>query len=450
MNLFKIFFSLKITLILFIILSISMGLATFIENDFGTETAISLVYKAKWFEILLFLLILNLSGIILIKKMWKKPSLLMIHISFIIIFVGGFITRYFGYEGTVHIREGEKTSATLSYDPYLRFLIKNGDKYKVIEEKFYVSALGGNSFKKEVHLGNNYLKIELIDFIPVVKREIVSDRKGHPVIKLKIKEKGSDYTDYFLKNGDYIRVGKITVLFNREPKKEGYYFRIFNRGDKFYAESNIPYIELNQNSGTKITKKGLSELKKGYLYGIGGVVLKPEVFISKGTIRFLKVEKPIREEKDLSALVFKIKTGRNEKKMYLLGRGISFKGFDERINIDTFEIIGSWGSKTGFLPFEIYLKDFIIERYPGSDKVSSYKSEVVILDNGNEVPYTIYMNNPLTYKGYKFFQSSYDKDEKGTVLSVNKDLGVIPTYLGYGILFLSLGIYIIKKIRVAF
>ncbi|MDQ7056586.1 MAG: hypothetical protein Q9M89_09115 [Persephonella sp.] len=48
------------------------------------------------------------------------------------------------------------------------------------------------------------------------------------------------------------------------------------------------------------------------------------------------------------------------------------------------------------------------------------------------------MNHTLEYGGYKFFQSSYDPDEKGTILSVNHDPGKIPTYIGYTLLALGL------------
>jgi cytochrome c-type biogenesis protein CcsB len=49
------------------------------------------------------------------------------------------------------------------------------------------------------------------------------------------------------------------------------------------------------------------------------------------------------------------------------------------------------------------------------------------------------MNNILKYKGYRFFQSSYDKDEKGTILSVNHDqLGTSITYFGYLIMALGM------------
>ncbi|MCB0588874.1 MAG: cytochrome c biogenesis protein CcsA, partial [Phaeodactylibacter sp.] len=51
----------------------------------------------------------------------------------------------------------------------------------------------------------------------------------------------------------------------------------------------------------------------------------------------------------------------------------------------------------------------------------------------------IFMNNILNYDGYRFFQSSFDKDELGTYLSVNHDWwGTWISYLGYAILTLGM------------
>jgi len=36
-----------------LIFAISIGVATFIENDYGTQTARALIYNARWFEFLL-------------------------------------------------------------------------------------------------------------------------------------------------------------------------------------------------------------------------------------------------------------------------------------------------------------------------------------------------------------------------------------------------------------
>ncbi|QOR00498.1 cytochrome c biogenesis protein [Campylobacter sp. 2014D-0216] len=102
-----------------------------------------------------------------------------------------------------------------------------------------------------------------------------------------------------------------------------------------------------------------------------------------------------------------------------------------------FEI--NWGPRKIELPFALYLEDFILERYLGSMSPSSYTSKIKIIDEKNHIyqNYDIFMNNVLDYGGYRFFQNSYDQDEQGTILSVNKDPGKIPTYIGYTLLILG-------------
>ena len=48
--------------VLFILFAISMAFATFIENDFGSIVARKWVYGSRWFELILFLLLVNLIG----------------------------------------------------------------------------------------------------------------------------------------------------------------------------------------------------------------------------------------------------------------------------------------------------------------------------------------------------------------------------------------------------
>ena len=101
------------------------------------------------------------------------------------------------------------------------------------------------------------------------------------------------------------------------------------------------------------------------------------------------------------------------------------------------------------LPFEIQLNDFIAAKYPGTENsYSSFESKVTV--KGEEkFDYDIYMNHVLDHQGYRFFQSSFDPDEKGTILSVNHDWwGTYITYAGYMLLYLSmLGIFFIGKTR---
>jgi cytochrome c-type biogenesis protein CcsB len=101
-------------------------------------------------------------------------------------------------------------------------------------------------------------------------------------------------------------------------------------------------------------------------------------------------------------------------------------------------VLTSKGHGSHALPFDMKLLKFTLTRYPGSSSPSSFESKVLVRVDGETREERIFMNNVLDVKGYRFFQSSYDKDELGTVLSVKKDvLGRNVTYTGY--LLLTIG-----------
>jgi cytochrome c-type biogenesis protein CcsB len=90
------------------------------------------------------------------------------------------------------------------------------------------------------------------------------------------------------------------------------------------------------------------------------------------------------------------------------------------------------------LPFELELVKFTLNRYPGSQSPSSYESDLLVHLDGEVLEARVFMNNVLDLKGYRFFQASYDADEKGTILSVNRDVaGRTITYTGYLLLIIG-------------
>ncbi|MDR2681000.1 MAG: cytochrome c biogenesis protein CcsA [Tannerella sp.] len=98
----------------------------------------------------------------------------------------------------------------------------------------------------------------------------------------------------------------------------------------------------------------------------------------------------------------------------------------------------SHGQQVHPLPFDVELVKFMLKRYPGSMSPSSYESELLVHVDGKVRREKVFMNNVLDVKGYRFFQASYDPDEKGSVLSVNKDTaGRNVTYTGYALLLLG-------------
>ena len=222
---YNFFFSLEVAVVLSLIFIAAMMWATlgFYVDDMGVKHAFSMsdawkyVYETKWFEALMWLLGINLIGVMFRYKTYKKPPIFLLHLSIIIILIGAAITRYFGYEGQLHLRNGETK-----------------------------------------------------DFIMVEKS------KSNPA-------------DVY-------------------PKKLG---------------------------------------------------------------------------------------------------------------------------------FKVRLDRFVMHKYPGSMQPSSYDSYVTIIDGTKRFQYHIYMNHILVYKGYRFYQASYDMDERGSILSVNHDPGMYVTYLGY--LLLAIG-----------
>ncbi|EEO25271.1 cytochrome c biogenesis protein CcsA [Helicobacter winghamensis] len=301
-----------VTIVLLIAYGSACGVATFVENDYGTPSARALIYNTQWFDLLHLLLVLNLIGVLFLSRALqrKKYASFLFHFSLVVIFIGAAITRYYGFEGTMHIREGEQSNIIESQEEFVTILVKQENK---LYRAFFPTTITPLVQKPFLHIfpfENQNLEVQYVGFIPA-KDKMDTD-------KLKVK-----------------------VSFNGESK---------------------------------------------------------ELEIAKGMDQIMP---------------------------FVLG--------GKRFALD-------WGSRSVVLPFAIALKDFELERYAGSMSPSSYASEVVILDplNGIEESHRIYMNNVLDYGGFRFFQSSYDLDEQGTILSVNKDPGKIPTYIGYTMLTLGL------------
>jgi cytochrome c-type biogenesis protein CcsB len=140
------------------------------------------------------------------------------------------------------------------------------------------------------------------------------------------------------------------------------------------------------------------------------------------------------------ALVLEFDIENEKSEVVLFGRnGAIGETYSHTIAGET--ILLSYGAKIITLPFSLKLEKFDLDRYPGSNSPSSFASDVMLIDNEQNIheKHRIFMNNVLEHRGFRFFQSSYDQDELGTILSVNNDPGTLPTYLGY--LLLAIGMY---------
>lgn len=97
----------KLPFILVFFLVIAIAVATVLENRFDTHYAMQHVYGAWWFTGLWALLALAGCWLIYKRKMWRQPSVFLLHLSFLVILIGALTTHITSHRGMVHLREGE-------------------------------------------------------------------------------------------------------------------------------------------------------------------------------------------------------------------------------------------------------------------------------------------------------------------------------------------------------
>lgn len=145
-------------------------------------------------------------------------------------------------------------------------------------------------------------------------------------------------------------------------------------------------------------------------------------------------DKPLEKEDELnmSGLSF---TVNNEEY-------IAFEGMPKPITLqaDNKDYQLLFGKDQRALPFTLRLEKFTQDNYPGSDTARNYSSDIIIVDGKSKIEAQISMNKPLRYKGYSFYQSSYERtpDEIYSILTVVENKGRIFPYIACLIIGLGL------------
>lgn len=440
-------FSMRLMAVLLLVFAISIATATFIENDFGTNAAKDIIYNALWFEIILGLLFVNLTGNIFIRKLYQKGkfTIFLFHIAFNFILIGAFFTRYIGEEGYMHIRENEYSDFFLSSETYLQIDAKQGDKNYSYSTPVLFSSLSSNSNLKKIDVFDQNIKIKSIDYVPNAKYALIPSKNGVSVIEI-ITSDDKGRKSIFIKDGDSNKIGTYSVSFNDTSKDAD--IKIFAGNNKLQFKSvyDIQIIDKNNWSENRLKKSEYHPFKIKSLYKIEGISFVLKGYLQKGDIGIVPADKQTGESL-LDALVLEI-SSKNKKRNLILWGKQNTVGRKENFEFEDIDFIASYGSKVKKIPFAIQLTDFQLERYPGSNSPSSFESKVILTDNEKNItePRNIFMNNVLKHRGYRFYQTSYDADEKGTVLSVNKDLfGTLFTYFGYTLMGIGMFLSLFNK-----
>ena len=441
-QLLPIFSSMKTMAILMSIFAFAIGYATFIENDYGTITAKADIYSARWFEILMALLAINLLLNIKKYKMYtlKKAPIFIFHVAFIVILIGAAITRYVGYEGTMHIREGESSSTMVSSDTYFDVDAKVGEKTVSTSQSLYLSKRRTNHISSSLTVEGKDVNVDLVEYIPNAVETTVADKDGKAYASMMVTGNGRGEA-VTLGEGEFFESDNFVLDFNSGKDFDKEVIQLYIEDGKFFMNHNMTLSFLNMDTSVKGNLDPSTQepfaTRTLFSFEDGGFVLRE--FLPHASKQIVSDPNVSPRQAGTDAFRFNIDVDGVSKEVLIYGKiGSVSREYHNEIN--GVDVHLSYGAKVLQLPFEIHLKDFQLDRYPGSMSPASYASEVVLVDKEQsiEMPYRIFMNNILEHRGYRFFQASYDQDEGGTVLSVNNDPGTLPSYIGYFLLGLGM------------
>ncbi|MBX0495798.1 cytochrome c biogenesis protein CcsA [Campylobacter jejuni] len=482
-NIIKSIGDLRVSVVLFLLFALFCALATFIESAYGTPTAWAMVYDTFWFEYIQLLLGINLLCGMFRYKMFglKKLPLMIFHISFLFILVGSAMTRYAGFEGILPIREHTQNSLIESSKTSLRIsAIKDGERYSAVNDRYIGNLPFANSFKLKLNLGDDQAVLKYKDLILNAHYTYKENNNSDPLLVLMLSQKGSQGVDVKFEKGEVKNIEGVNFAFMNDNVKAP--FVKIDENLTLSSSENLHFLSMldGQNLDLKIGEKANAKERRLYeIKDISFVVKaaslhaqealegsnRPQdesfwlwfksAWLEVGRTMLISTFGEPQNWKNSLLLHFKDFALSNENKnLELTGSNalkleLSYKNESKEFYIFEYnkpimiELAGqkffiSWALSYEQLPFDIYLRDFVLDRYPGSMSPASYASEITVKNNNENFDYRIFMNNVLDYDGYRFYQSSYDQDEKGTVLSVNKDPGKIPTYIGYFLLCLGI------------
>ena len=442
-----ILFSTRLTALLLFVFGIAIGTATFIENDFGTPAAKALIFNTRWLELVMLLLGVNLVGNIFKYKMFQRSKLatLTFHLALIVIVIGAGITRYISYEGVMHIREGDSSNVIVSDDTFLQLKVDNQKLQYLIDKKLFLNSLYNPDFGFDFDFEGKNIQVSFKEFIPNSIDTVFPDENGKKILEIITVGKGGRVSR-FIEDGQTKFFGNFPVSFNDNSRSESVKIMSTDTGLIMVSPYDIQTLSMDDQSTGFLKKDTIHTFRNRRLYTIGNVQLVYKQVHEKGIIKQVSADKENKNGED--ALLMKVVCDGKGKEVILFG-GKGYVSNPTIFQLSDLNFSMVYGGKEMYTPFEIELNDFKLEKYPGSMSPSSYESEVTLKDNRNggiEFSQRIYMNNVLDYDGYRFFQSSYDPDELGTVLSVNHDFwGTSVTYLGYFLLFLGMALTLISK-----
>ena len=290
----KFFFSTRLMSVLFIVFAVSMGIGTFVESWYSTDTARIYIYNTTWFEAIMVFFVINFSGNIFRYRLLRKEKwpVLLLHMSWILIIVGAFVTRYISFEGMMPIREGQTEKVFYSDKTFLSANVDgdiDGERLrKPLEDDIIVTPEGiKSSLPWKMDFNGQPFKISFVKFIKGAAEGLIPDENGNEYLKI-VEAGDGERHDHYLESG---KVASIhNVLFALNKPTDGAINILFEDGE-YLIESPFEgdYMRMADQFKGVLLKDSIQPLVLRSLYNTAGMQFVIPEPILKGSYGVVKV-----------------------------------------------------------------------------------------------------------------------------------------------------------------
>ncbi|MBI1883460.1 MAG: cytochrome c biogenesis protein CcsA [Chlamydiae bacterium] len=456
-------------IVLMIALGMILAVGTFYESTLGTEAAQQLVYKTNWFVVTLGLLFLNVLFSTFKRWPFRKyhTGFVITHAGLLLLLAGSMVSKFFGVEGDLALREKESATAFESHVEEINIRTQKGTHS--LKKRF---TKGLNQTPWITKIPDSDLELRVDQYYENSVQENVykaGGRRKYPVLSFSLANAMTSVEDQLVLEDDaknHLELGPATVCFQKIKRTKDVEKLFLELKEKnlspaatlktlipeknldhaniltvFLGPRNKLYYKLQNSSG--LSRVGSLSLKEPLQTGWMGLEFKIEDFIPKARVSSRISPSEINKEDQTPALRFKLRNslGHQTREIWIQ------RGGRKVLHLDGEHIEIGYQHQMIPLGFKLELVDFNLAFYPGSNQPMNYESKVKITGPAiiHDQDRSIYMNHPLKHRGFKIFQSSYVQGENNgsdvSIFSINHDPGI--HFIYGGSIVMILGIYIL-------
>ena len=442
---FKILASLRLAVVIIISLAALAATGTIYEAMYNdSEIAQKLVYESPYMYIVLGLLSVNLIGVMVDRWPWKKhhAGFVMAHVGILLLLLGAWITHKFGVDGSMVFEVGEQSQdVTLRDRQLMIFGSLDGSRMQLIYDE-PVDFLRDPPTSKSpyvIHMGGDEMRFS--DYYNFAFREseveATASEKDGPAIRFQLVNPNINMTQWLfkerVKERAELNLGPAQIVMSEKPQQPTGHNEIFLTYKP--GQSTLDYA---------IYGKDRSLRKKGKI-AQSETFETPWMGVKFRLLRFLPHAQEaihyVRNERSTPNTTSAVKFAFRGKEYWVGLDSVMPVYLEDRV------YMVSYGHRRLRLKFPIKLDKFTVGVYQGTERAASYQSQVTVPGVGQV---DISMNEPLKHDGFTFYQSSFQRNEKGepvvSILSVNRDPGRWVKYAGsLSIVFGSILLFYFKR-----